>query len=504
MCKYLSIGLSILLALTFSASAQPELDLTFNQTGKRTTSLWGPSAGTCAIVQPDNKIIVGGVAGNGGTNFVFVRYTADGAIDNTFGAAGFVETDIVPNASDGPAALALQSDGKIIAVGIANSQANQGDVAIVRYNSDGSLDTTFGSGGKIVQNVQQSGPDQATSVVVQPDGKIVVAGFAFANVFSYYEIVLRFNPDGSPDQTFGISGLATSAIGGGQGGGSQALSVALQADGKIVTAGSTRTFGSGTFWDAHVIRYHSNGTRDNTFDGDGVKIFAPSTDTDKFSAVQIQTDGKIVAGGTASGTGYGFYIIRMNPDGLPDNTFDGDGRAEPSIAGPLFSLVISPGGKINAIGSLNNDFALARFKANGTLDTSFSDDGKFSAVIEPGWSETAYGGGYDSVGRFVLGGNAASSLAVMRLRAPDTVGISGRVLRSDGTPASNAILFLANETGVIRAARTNPFGYYRFTGIAPGAYTVSVASKGLTYQPRGVNAIDELVNVDFMPAPMNP
>ena len=118
-------------------------------------------------------------------------------------------------------------------------------------------------------------------------------------------------------------------MGGGQGAGNRANAITLQPDGKIVTVGTTRTFGSGTLGDASVVRYNANGTRDFSFDGDGVKTLVVSNDDDGFNAVAIQANGKIVAGGYAGGSDAGFYLVRLNRR-ISRYPFDGDGGQHPS------------------------------------------------------------------------------------------------------------------------------------------------------------------------------
>jgi len=496
----LIVALAALHAVSYS---QPELDTTFNSTGKQTTSFPGLGFGASGmIVQPDNKIILIGAAGNGGLDFTLVRYTESGALDPLFGSGGIVQTNFeTGNGNDAAFCTAIQTDGRIVVAGVIDFNANQGSVAIARYNTNGSPDTSFGSGGKVVTSVETFGEDRASALVIQPDGKILIAGSVFVSNFNFQEIVIRYNANGSLDTSFGSGGIVRTQIGGGQGGGNQARAIALQPDNKIVTAGMSRSVGSGTLGDPYLVRYNPDGTRDTSFDGDGIKTLVVSNDDDGFRAVAIQPDGKIVAGGVAGGTDAGFYLVRLNSNGSLDTSFDGDGRAALAMSGEIYSLVISSSGKISAAGLSAENFAIARFTPDGALDTTFSDDGKLLVDVGTASYDYASAVAYDSRGRLVLGGTSASSFAAVRLRAASSVQISGRVTTIEGRPVMNALLFLDLGDGTVRTARTNPFGYYRYSGITPGTYTITVVSKSFSFAPRTVEAFDDLTNYDFVSTP---
>ena len=155
---------------------------------------------------------------------------APGDLDPTFGSGGKVTTDV--GGSDGAQAVAIQGDGKVVAAGLGNfAGPGTGDFALARYNPDGSLDTSFGSGGKVTTDF--GGFDAASAVAIQPDGKIIAAGRSGSGDFA----LARYNPDGSLDSSFGSGGKVTTDFGGFD----SAFGVALQADGKIVAAGFQAT-----------------------------------------------------------------------------------------------------------------------------------------------------------------------------------------------------------------------------------------------------------------------
>ena len=313
---------------------------------------------------------------------------AAGDLDPTFGSGGTVMTDI-NRSTDLAQAVALQADGKLVVVGqtYKNNDYSTEDFAVARYNTDGTLDTTFGRGGK----VRTDFPGLAavpSAVVIQPDGKIVVAGGAFP-LFTFlgnFELV-RYNSNGSLDRSFGNGGIVTTNFPQG----SYAFDVALQPDGKIIAAGTVFVAfdpGESSNTDFALARYNADGTPDTTF-GNGGQI---STDfvgfeDDAFS-VLIQSDGKIVAVGSANDPAnfYDFAAVRYLSNGAIDTTFGVGGKVRTDFGDQNFdrarSAALQADGKIVAAGfaiSQNGgvqNFAVARYTSNGILDTTFSGDGK--------------------------------------------------------------------------------------------------------------------------------
>ena len=312
---------------------------------------------------------------------------ADGDLDPTFGNGGMVLTDINRSTDIGNA-VAIQPDGKLIVVGTSykNNDFSGEDFVVTRYNTNGTLDATFGRGGK----VRTDFPGLAaipSSVVLQPDGKIVVAGGAFP-LFTFagnFEVV-RYNPNGTLDISFGQGGIVTTHFPQG----SYASDVVLQTDGKIVAAGTVFVdfiIGESSDTDFALARYNTDGTPDATF-GNGGQV---STDflgfeDDAFS-VLIQPDGKIVAVGSANdpATFYDFAAARYLSNGTIDTTFGVAGKVRTDFGDQNFdrarSAVLQPDGKIVAAGFAIShgggvqNFAVARYTSTGILDTTFSNDG---------------------------------------------------------------------------------------------------------------------------------
>ncbi|MFN9917280.1 MAG: delta-60 repeat domain-containing protein, partial [Pirellulaceae bacterium] len=213
--------------------------------------------GYSVTVQPDGKIVLGGSATIGSTtDFALVRYNADGSLDNSFGTGGRVTTAIGTDHDLGYS-VTVQPDGKIVLGGSATIGSTT-DFALVRYNADGSLDNSFGTGGMVTTAIG-TGNDFGNSVTLQPDGKIVVGGWASNGSNNDFALV-RYNADGSLDTSFGTGGRVTTAIGTGT---DHGRSVTVQPDGKIVVAGVARI---GSTDDFALVRYNADGSLDARFD----------------------------------------------------------------------------------------------------------------------------------------------------------------------------------------------------------------------------------------------
>src|SRR5438067_7447789 len=295
----------------------------------------------------------------------------DGDLDPTFGTGGKVLTDF-DHSTDIANAMAVQTDGKLVVVGATyrdNDFSNE-DFAVARYNPDGTLDITFGGGGK-VQTDFPGLAAVASSVVVQPDGKIVVAGGAFP-LFTFLGDfkVVRYNSNGALDTSFGDSGIVTTTFPEG----SYAFDVALQADGKIIAAGTVFVdFNLGESSDFALARYNPDGTPDATFGNGGhVSTDFFGLEDDAFSLL-IQPDGKIVAVGSAndSASFYDFAAVRYLSNGTIDTTFGVAGKVPTDFGDRNFdrarSSALQPDGRIVAAGfaiSQNGgvqNFAVARY-----------------------------------------------------------------------------------------------------------------------------------------------
>ena len=272
------------------------LDSTFGKGGKVTTDFGSDDDGAALAIQPDGKLIVPGRTG--GPLLVstlatpaLARYNPDGSLDRTFGEGGKVITDF-QGSNDSVETLVIQHDGKIVAAGTAFTDVPESGVpathvhfALARYNPDGSLDRTFGKGGKVITDFgRQSG---VSVLAIQADGKLVAVGFAGGVV-----VLARYNPDGRLDPTFGKGGKVTTQFGLYLTGTVySAYGLAIQADGKLIVAGNMRDY-------IALARYNPDGSLDRTFGSRGRTTMQVEVGN-LSNAVVIQPNGRLVAAGTA-------------------------------------------------------------------------------------------------------------------------------------------------------------------------------------------------------------
>lgn len=407
------------------------LDLSFDTDGIATTQIGNSGDdGKAMAIQNDGKILVAGTSNNGPIDyFALVRYNTDGSLDSTFDNDGIVTT-AVGSSHDYGFAVAIQSDGKIVMAGYSDNGFFNHDFAVVRYNTDGSLDTTFDSDGKVTTAINGTLAEIAYAVVIQSDGKIVAAGYSNNGIDDDFAIV-RYNSNGSLDSTFDNDGIVTTPIGTAY---DDATSAAIQSDGKIVVAGSTS---SGSYADFALVRYNTDGSLDSTFDSDGKVITAIGISSDVANALSIQGDGKIVAAGYSFVGSYAdMALIRYNTDGSLDTTFDTDGIVTTTLAATDdfgWAIAIQPNGKIIVAGAtsdtvtLASDFILARYNENGSLDITLDTDG---IVTSPLGNYDDYGSAVavQSDGKIVMAGSSYtgnySSFAVVRYNNDSNVGLN--------------------------------------------------------------------------------
>jgi uncharacterized delta-60 repeat protein len=357
------------------AAALPgQLDPSFGGDGKVTTAFAG-DAGANAVVVQDGKLVAAGFGPAGPTtDFALARYRRDGTLDRTFGTGGRVTTDF--GGGEQATALVVQADGKLVAAGLTHTDAGE-DFALARYRRDGTLDPNFGVGGKVTTDFA-GGADAALALVVQADGKLVAAGLMNDGTADADFALARYRPNGTLDPSFGTGGRVVTDLG--------AYDVAhalVVQDGRLVAAGLTFTgdFATGNF---ALARYRQDGTLDPSF-GSGGKVttdFAGSFDEARALVVQ---DGKLVAGGTAfTGTTSDFALARYRQDGTLDPTFGTGGKVTTDVSrgafggDDLISALAVQDGKLVAAGFAfpgTFDFALARYRQGGALDATFGTGG---------------------------------------------------------------------------------------------------------------------------------
>jgi uncharacterized delta-60 repeat protein len=380
-------AMTVLVALAVAVAAYAAagaLDTSFSNDGKVKTDLGARGDFAAAVaVQTDGKIVVAGGSAYDTVDpkWALARYNPDGTLDTTFGGGdGRVTTNFTSH-EDAIYGVAIQSDGKIVAAGDAGLRTGNSKFALARYEANGTLDPSFGGDGKVRTNFT-TGDDPVSSLVLQPTSEeIVVAGGAAQNRANPKVAIARYLADGSLDPSFGGGdGKVTTDFSPAK---DYANAVVLQTDGKIVAGGIAAVSGSrGSF---ELIRYNADGTLDNTFSGDGKLRTNFTARDDSVQGVVVRSDLDIVAGGIAGsgGSNAKFALAYYHPDGTLDPSFGGDGKVTTDITGAYdaaWDIVVQPDDKVVAGGEASGSrgrFAAARYLADGTLDPDFGGgDGK--------------------------------------------------------------------------------------------------------------------------------
>ena len=384
------VPLCVALTGTEAMAAPGQLDTSFGIDGKVTTNFTGGHDPASSIaIQDDGKVVAVGTANYRGTDakFALARYESTGILDPTFGGNGKVLTNFT-GAWDGAFSVAIQSDGRIVVVGEAGGsgpvETAGARFALARYDTEGALDATFGGDGKVTTNLS-SGADFGFGVAIQAeDGKIVVTGRAGGSGGRI--ALVRYNANGSLDATFGDNGKVTTNLTRRD---DRADDLAIQADGRIVVAGTANYFSNGARF--ALVRYDPDGSRDKTFSADGIVTTDVTPTFDGAFGVAIQpTDGKILAAGQAGGGDAGrIGLVRYETNGALDDTFGGDGKVTTNFTAALDyadDVAIQPDGRIIAAGAIrffgpDARFALVRYETNGALDDTFGGDGKVTTDL---------------------------------------------------------------------------------------------------------------------------
>lgn len=415
--RHTSLLLLVLLSSVSFARADGMLDPGFGNGGRVTTNFgtFTFSEASALVVLPDGKAVAAGsMAPNLAHTFmVAARYLPCGALDTTFDGDGLLTVvfQIAPDLSGGVGEVLLQPDGRLVLVGwFADSPVLR--YALARLNTDGSLDPSFGTGGKVTTPLA-GGVGAGLAGVLQPDGRIVVLGSTGAAADPVVALA-RFNTDGSLDPAFGTAGQVSVPLAGPF----RAHALALQPDGKILIAGSSGP--SGGPFDFGLIRLLPGGGLDTSFDGDGLATSDFGGTENAFSAM-VLGDGRIVLAGYRTFPATDFALVRYLSNGSLDTTFGTGGLAAADSGASEIAdrMIVQPNDKLLVAGWTNDlgsyDFILARFNPDGTHDTTFGASGFLRTDFSASWDE-AHGlaiAGPDRVlaAGFTLGSNRDFALA---------------------------------------------------------------------------------------------
>ncbi len=414
--------------------------------------------------------------------------SSDGDLDLAFGRLGTVIVDFTGQDQYG-FGVAVQRDSKVIVVG-QSGEYPLFHSAMVRVDSNGKLDDAFGTGGKVTVVLDDEG-DQLTAVTQQPDGKIVAAGARIHDNFQNAFIVARFHPDGSLDQGFGDFGRVVTTFGDPA---AAAQSVILQPDGKIVVAGFSGAGSYSELNDFALVRYDAAGSLDPTF-GSGGKVithFSGIYNTGSRAAdIALQYDGKLIVVGAYKNeaTPREFAMARYLEDGALDLSFGVQGKVTTSFGAgdsPATSIVLQPGDKIVLAGMFqaghhDHDFALARYDRSGALDGTFGVGGRVVSDLFGGSDDIAYDLTIQMDGKLIAAGRTGQyphfQFGLARYEwsgiLDPTFGLSGAVATSFGGFSSQGY-----------AADLQPDGKLLVTGYMNNASTDIVLARYLA-APQG-------------------
>jgi uncharacterized delta-60 repeat protein len=464
-----------------------------------------PNSGTAN----DGKVVAAGFATTGlkrvggvtqpDDDFAVVRYNPDGSLDKSFGGTGLVTTDL-GTPQDEAFDVLVQPDGKVVAAGWdANNQ-----FALVRYNADGSLDTSFGGGtakGKVLTSVSQGSADRAFALALQPDGKLVVAGVTEPKNTTNEDLALvRYNTDGSLDTSFGTGGKVTQhftnpvVTNAGQG-----MDLAIypntssQDPGKIVVEAQLNT------GPVVVVRCNTNGSLDHSF-GNGAGYVTLGTLGNLTAALTIQSDDRIVVAGTSKGVSTSqIGLARLNPDGTPDATFGSGGFVLTPASSTVGAIALQSDGKIVIAGNQDGNFLVARYNArDGSLDATFGSNGialstgissygKVDLALEPDGRLIVFGssgnGGISSfaLARFLATGPQVGSFTASPNSPPAGSSVTltaGNVVdpNPDGTVTRVAFYVDSSGGGSLEPGTDTLLGYATLS--SPGTWTLTLSTAG--------------------------
>ena len=459
-----SVLASVLVVLpgstSVAAAAPADLDGTFGTGGSTVTALAGRQDITDLLVQPDGKIVVSGIhtpAGSSYTDFLVARYLPNGQLDTSFGSGGRTITSFGAF-TDLAQAIGRQADGKIVLGGFAHTGEFTTEFALARYNADGTPDLTFGSMGKKTVDVSK-GNDLAHAMVIQPNGKIVLAGAGNYNVVDGHAdtAFARVTADGSADTTFADDGTVVHAV---SPRGDVAADVVLAPDGSIVASGyADRASDAAVDHDFSVLRLEgADGSLDATFSDDGKVTFSPDGGvTEVAQDVVVQSDGKIIVVGATATTGTSKGVVaRLTESGALDPAFGEGGIALSDGGDRAFAEVaLDSTGKIVAVGHeevapSDTDVLVHRFAYDGANDDAFGEAG----AVTGSYGTSAGAMAIQSDGRILVGGGAdgTDGLDMMVARylgnppAPVASSGSGRVVFT-ASAGGSADIYVTGEDG---------------------------------------------------------
>jgi uncharacterized delta-60 repeat protein len=449
-----------LASLSLSSFSQTgTLDLSFGNQGKVVTNLGIDEFGRCTAVQADGKILVAGSITTTGAagDFLIMRYKSDGTIDSTFGKKGRKRFDF-RNGNDFATAIAVLADGSILLAGTTANplDASEADFAVVKLNSDGTLDNNFGPNGRLIIDFQGR-KDEGSGLAVTSDGKILVAGTT-SNIDGSESAfaVAQYNSDGTLNTSFGNSGKDIIGFGINF---ATCNAIVIQSDNQIVLGGTLANASNQSNF--ALARISQGGILDNSFGGTGRVSVDLYNKNDLLNSIVLQGT-KIIAAGITfndnANTDADFGLTRINSDGTVDNTFGVQGKVKTDYNNSynaISQIGMLANGEVVVSGSVNNStdfgFIIAGYSADGILDNSFGTNG-FTETYFTNASAAPYGMAIQTDDKIVVAGHAQANgatedVAVARYNSDQVLPIT--LSSFTATKKSNSVLLnwqTASET----------------------------------------------------------
>lgn len=459
------------LIFNYLTATQVYLDSSFGSNGSIIQPLNAGAVLYSLQLQSDGKSVFGGSTNVDGSNEALVgRYLTNGTLDTSFAGAGYTALTIGSN--DSVYGSAIQSDGKIVITGETN-QSGQNYIFVARLNSDGSIDSSFGTSGVTLTHIINDGAS-GNAVVIQPSNQYIVVGASAVISGTGAMVAARYDTSGNLDSSFGTAGIAVINIGSG----CAANAIALQSDGKIILGGHAQI---GSLTEYAVVRLNTNGTLDSSFGTGGIVTtqLKPRSTSDIIYAVAVQADGKIVAAGsTTLNTGVTkISLARYTTSGALDTSFGSSGVVNTALGSgsstSAFAMSLQSNGKIVVGGLVDSSFVVARYNTGGGLDTTFGSSGSVTTSL--GLSSEINALAIQSDGKIVTAGFSDNNYALARYLKNNTdyisianpvngstVTSSPLVISGSSSQSSSTVSLSLNSTA-IGTTTTDAYGNWSFS-----------------------------------------